>query len=993
MPVNAQGWYRDPYGIHEDRYFSAGEPTKLVRDSGAESYDPPPPYPPQTELVQVTRSMPTDSEDTRRARHGGGGMSRRHAAPKRPARIGPRFAAWWRRLTGSAAATTVAFGLLILACTFIAVAGPRASAELRTDAFRQLVAKTAPVNKTVVGTDEVATLSAAMNARILSVGQIEEAGTKLGQSLAKTLPIGPASGYWNGLTTPFSSAAQVPNKPGVPGTEFEFAYRSRLSQYVRVIAGSLPVKVSFGRNAATVDVAVTKATAERFGFSVGSQVAVTAGLTLKVTGIVAPRDAAAPFWTVDQIAAAPVLVQPSNAAPYWQAGVFAPAAAIGPLQGIFSPVTTQLTWVYPLALGRLTGTQAISLSHSLPGTLSTAGQLTFSAFQNIAGFELYSGAGSLLSEFTSQAAAVTSLLDLLSVSLAIVGAAVVLLTAWLMAEQRREEFAMLRARGASRRNLGVAALTASAIAAVPAAVVGAALAVLLTPGGGAQLAWWLGVLTVLTALAGPAIITIRVHRSYTAATSGLTGRPDRPVSRMQAIRRLVAESALTLLCIGALIVLRRQTASSQSDLVASAAPALAAVPVAIIMLRLYPAALRPMLRVAARRGGVVSFLGLARAARVAATAVLPAFAMVLALSLVSFAGMVRAAIVRGEVAQSWRAVGADAVVTVAPATMSAAQQRSVTAVPGVQGTAPVAVTVASRGFTGNPLTVLITNPAQYAGVLAHSPAGPPPASFTDWRAGAASRPGSAIPVLASPGLAALHVGKTGFIEVAYRRYKVQIVGTGPAMSSLQEIVNSSVGGYLVLPASAVGADAPAPDTMLVAGTSLDGHELASLVISWHQGGAVTLRSTVLAGLKQSPVPRDAYAELLFGGIAGAIGCLLVLLLVLLLSARSREVTLARTATLGLSPAQGRWLTLVEALPQLLAVLLGGAICAIGLAPLVGPALDLAVFTGSATSVPVRIDPVWLGATAIGLLVLAIATLSVQTMLADREAPRSLRIGG
>jgi hypothetical protein len=39
-----QGWHPDPFGVHEDRYFSAaGEPTKLVRDRGLESYDEPPP--------------------------------------------------------------------------------------------------------------------------------------------------------------------------------------------------------------------------------------------------------------------------------------------------------------------------------------------------------------------------------------------------------------------------------------------------------------------------------------------------------------------------------------------------------------------------------------------------------------------------------------------------------------------------------------------------------------------------------------------------------------------------------------------------------------------------------------------------------------------------------------------------------------------------------------------------------------------------------------
>ncbi len=37
-----QGWCADPFQLHEQRYFSAGQPTKLVRDGRAESYDEPP---------------------------------------------------------------------------------------------------------------------------------------------------------------------------------------------------------------------------------------------------------------------------------------------------------------------------------------------------------------------------------------------------------------------------------------------------------------------------------------------------------------------------------------------------------------------------------------------------------------------------------------------------------------------------------------------------------------------------------------------------------------------------------------------------------------------------------------------------------------------------------------------------------------------------------------------------------------------------------------
>ena len=64
----AQGWYVDPFGLHEHRYFSAGTPTRLVRDSGAESYDPPPDEPLPGPLVPVDEPEDAgDATDLRRA--------------------------------------------------------------------------------------------------------------------------------------------------------------------------------------------------------------------------------------------------------------------------------------------------------------------------------------------------------------------------------------------------------------------------------------------------------------------------------------------------------------------------------------------------------------------------------------------------------------------------------------------------------------------------------------------------------------------------------------------------------------------------------------------------------------------------------------------------------------------------------------------------------------------------------------------------------------
>ena len=40
--MNPEGWFLDPFGHHEARWFSDGVPTALVRDGGIESQDSPP---------------------------------------------------------------------------------------------------------------------------------------------------------------------------------------------------------------------------------------------------------------------------------------------------------------------------------------------------------------------------------------------------------------------------------------------------------------------------------------------------------------------------------------------------------------------------------------------------------------------------------------------------------------------------------------------------------------------------------------------------------------------------------------------------------------------------------------------------------------------------------------------------------------------------------------------------------------------------------------
>jgi hypothetical protein len=68
--ADIEGWYADPFKLHEARWFSDGAPTVLVRDAGVESHDEPPSttYDGELELVPDslanTANVPTRSEDT-----------------------------------------------------------------------------------------------------------------------------------------------------------------------------------------------------------------------------------------------------------------------------------------------------------------------------------------------------------------------------------------------------------------------------------------------------------------------------------------------------------------------------------------------------------------------------------------------------------------------------------------------------------------------------------------------------------------------------------------------------------------------------------------------------------------------------------------------------------------------------------------------------------------------------------------------------------------
>jgi putative ABC transport system permease protein len=582
------------------------------------------------------------------------------------------------RAVGFAAGGTFALALLVCGCVFAAMAGPAISLHTRTEALHQTLTGLAPTVKTVQvsanWSDFVGSLNVAANSSgpYLTAGKFAEAAREVRTSMAATpLPLGP--GAWAGLSSnALVVASGAPPRSFIGSTppKLEVLYRDPLLSNAALVAGSLtgPAEPS-----GTIAVAATPQTAARFALHPGSRLTLaTAGaaITLVVTAIVSQRGSGSTFWQQDPIAGVPSQANPPKALPYWVGGLLADPDQLAEIQNAFLGSGLEMEWEFPLAVGGLNADQAQGLYDALNRATRVTPALTSqeAAADNL---NIASPLTADLTAFLGTQAGIQTVLLLLYVSLIVIGAAVILLAARIIILRRDGELAMLRARGGSLQQVAAVTGRGALVAAVPGAVIGAWLAIAVVPGGSASsvLGWSLAVVAVAVALAGPPLIAAWVYRKPApAANPALITTAETSRRRRSAWRRPVAEVTACAAAVAGLVVLHHQgqPAGGQINLFVTAAPVLVAIPVVVVMLRLYPLAVRGLFALSARGTGATGFVAMSRATRSSLTGVLPAFALVLTLSLATFAGMVSNGIARGDTAASWDTTGADALIQPGP---------------------------------------------------------------------------------------------------------------------------------------------------------------------------------------------------------------------------------------------------------------------------------------------------------------------------------------
>ncbi len=427
------------------------------------------------------------------------------------------------------------------------------------------------------------------------------------RSALGTVPFALATGRW-------SDQLALPRPPGASQPPLiQAAVLSGVRAHVTLTAGTWPGP---RRPGAPLSVALPVTTARLLHFSVGQVLVLPDSLTgtpvrLTVTGLFRPRDPAAPYWRLSLLGISGKLVQGTFVT---YGPMLADASALGP-GGL--PVSAA-SWLITVDTAAIPPGRAGGLGHRLGGVVA---ELRGRA--DLGGLQVTTGLPGILGALASSLVVSRSLLLIGSLELLLLATAAAALAARLLASQREGETALLSARGAAREQLLLATLAEAALLALTGAVAGIVagsyLADVLMPAAGLPAgrlagglpgavrrtltagAWWPAAVIV----AG--VIAVMMWPSLRPVTPGTArARRGRPAV-LAATARAGLDAALIALGVLALWELRRYSAAPRLsggtlgiDPVLAVAPVLALAGIALLPLRVLPAAARLLDRLSAR---------------------------------------------------------------------------------------------------------------------------------------------------------------------------------------------------------------------------------------------------------------------------------------------------------------------------------------------------------------------------------------------------------
>ncbi|WP_214466518.1 FtsX-like permease family protein [Microbacterium flavescens] len=565
-----------------------------------------------------------------------------------------------------------------------------------------------------------------------------------------------------------------------------------------------------------------------------------------------------------------------------------------------------------------------------------------------------SGIVDVLSTALSRANSASAILAVAAVGPLAVSVALVVLAAALMIRRRRTDLSLMSARGAPLARLRRLLFGEGLILGVPVAIAAAAVALVVTPHDA-------GLAPTLLAVAVGVVPGVAL--AFTLRPALLErGRADldAPV-RSKAVR--IVEAVVLLLAVVAVVQLFLRgigTATEDIDPLVVAAPLLATVAVALIVVRLHPLPIAAALRVARRGRGVVALVGAARNLRDSAAGTTAVLAMLVAVAIAVFSSLVLATVDRGAVVAAQRDVGGD--IRLAGPYFDDDIIESMRVIEGVDDAVGVLrgdyVTVSGSGGRES-VQVTVTDVDRLAAVQRGMVGALPAGLIT---------PGSdPVQVVESTAL----VEDLGEGQPTVVATPVDVVGTLErvlGMTGSEKFVlmdradYAALTGFGFFPRTVMIDISPGADAAAIA------DRLSDLVGSAH---SVRILEESTAEIQASPAV-SALRFVLLAALAVAVALSVVALLLVAgvsRDARSRVIALLRS--MGLDRGRSRGVVAWEFAPLGVTALVGGVILGALLPLLVVTSIDLRPFTGGGGQPSIAVDPV-LSGTLIAVVVVALA---------------------
>ncbi|MFI5659263.1 FtsX-like permease family protein [Streptomyces sp. NPDC051684] len=896
-------------------------------------------------------------------------------------------APWMRTRLRTAPGAAAALFLLVLLTSCLAAAFPRAVDRYEDRGVRQSLAQETPGRLAVGVTVDDPGIELTPRQRAVRVSDpvAHAAYRKIAGLLRAPLAADPReSSYGTRSVEPMTALdRRLPRIDG-PLPVFTLNAQGGLADHARVTRGRLP---RGHHTAHTMEAAVTRETARHLHLEPGAVVHLPGfddrPTTVRITGVVEPRDPSGAYWSTAPLLRTPEQRSTKGMPPqrYWAAALLlAPGAATAIPD---TPGRAQSYWQLAPVTDTLTARQLPDLKAALANIVDGPGLPAVRTATASETADVSSHLGDVLDRYDTLRSGVTPVVSVAAYGTGALACVVLLMAGGLGADRRRAELALLRSRGGSLPGIGGRLLAETAAVAVPAGALGLLLALLVVPYGRWTLAATAAGAVVLVACATLPLRAVAAHRR--ARPHGT--REDLATSRPSA-RRTVAELTLLAMAVAAVVALRRRGATDSGDGLVALAPVLVGVVAAFVLVRLLPLPLRRLVGPVGRLRGTVGHLSLARTARSragAATAVLPLLALLTALTTAAFGGSVLAGVGGARDRAALATVGADARVD-GGGPLSAAALSRVRHAPGVRDMATAAIDYdVPVADSTRRLALAGVDREAYARLARRTGLGAFPAD--------ALRPTgrATVPVLASPSLAGLFTG--GRLDVRLNGETVTL-----RLAAERTTTPALVDDFVIVDAAALAraTGAPArPTALLLTGDRLDAKALRGAAGA---DTTVRLRSTERARYVDSPVQSGATGIYVAAVAAGAGYALLALLIALAHAAPERLALLARLRTMGLTRGQARRLLVLEALPQAFLAAAGGALTGWAAIRILSPGLDLttlALADGPSPTTPPHLHtaPLSLALPAAGVLLLALGAATFQAWWSGRRGSvRELRAG-